>query len=66
MASADGPDGDLRALLVGSQLVGLAMARYIITVEPLASAPPDVLARAIAPTIQRYLKGDIGAGPPTG
>lgn len=64
--AADEPDADLRALLVGSQLVGLAMARYIIKAEPLASTPPDVLARAIAPTIQRYLKGDIGRGRPPG
>ena len=33
------PDARLRATLVGSQIIGLAMARYIIRVEPLASAP---------------------------
>jgi AcrR family transcriptional regulator len=56
------PDADLRATLVGSQIVGLAMARYIVGVEPLASAPPDIVARAIGPTIQRYLAGDIDEG----
>ncbi len=54
------PDADMRALLVGTQLVGLAMARYIIKAEPVASMSTEVLADAIAPTIQRYLKGDIG------
>ncbi len=33
------PDARLRATLVGTQLIGLAMARYITRIEPLASAP---------------------------
>lgn len=58
------PGAKLRATLVGSQLVGLMMARYIIRVEPLASAPPAVVAAAIGPTLQRYLTGDIAAATP--
>jgi AcrR family transcriptional regulator len=53
------PDAALRATLAGSQVVGLAMARYVIGVEPLASASADQVARAIGPTIQRYLVGDL-------
>jgi AcrR family transcriptional regulator len=45
----------LRASLVGSQVIGLAMARYVVGVEPIASADPEVLVRALAPTFQRYL-----------
>lgn len=56
----DRPAASLRAELVGSQLVGLVMARYVIGVEPLASADVDVLAAAVGPTMQRYLTGDIG------
>jgi AcrR family transcriptional regulator len=48
-------DADLRASLVGSQVVGLLMARHIIGVEPLASLPRDAVAAAIAPNLQRYL-----------
>jgi AcrR family transcriptional regulator len=48
-------EGPFRANLVGSQLVGLVMARYVIAVEPLASMPPKAVADAIAPTLQRYL-----------
>ena len=48
-------DADVRASLVGSQVVGLAMARYIVGIEPLASLPPDAVAAAIAPNLQRYL-----------
>lgn len=44
-----------RATLVGSQLIGLAMLRYVIKVEPLASLGHDELVAKIGPTIQRYL-----------
>jgi len=44
----------LRASLAASQLIGLAMLRYVVKVEPLASAPPAKLAAWIGPTIQRY------------
>jgi AcrR family transcriptional regulator len=59
------PDAKLRATLVGSQLIGLMMARYIIRVEPLASAPAAQVAAAIGPTLQRYLTGDVAVGTPT-
>ena len=55
----DAPDADLRANLVGSQLVGLAMARYVIKVQPLAGASAEALVAAYAPTVQRYLTGEI-------
>ena len=57
------PDAGLRATLVGSQVVGLVMLRYIIRVEPLASAPADQVAAAVGPTLQRYLTGDVAAAP---
>ncbi len=52
-------DPELRITLLASQIVGLAVARYIIAVEPLASAPPGRLIPALAPTFQRYLDGPI-------
>lgn len=55
----DGPDAALRASLAGSQVVGIIMARYVVGVEPLASMDRGSLARAIGPTIQRYLVGDL-------
>jgi len=44
----------LRASLAASQLIGLAMLRYVIKVEPLASASPRRVAGWIGPTLQRY------------
>lgn len=46
---------ELRASLVASQLVGVAILRYVVKVEPLASTPPAELAERIGPTLQRYL-----------
>jgi AcrR family transcriptional regulator len=54
-------DARLRATLVGSQIIGLAMARYIVRVEPLASAPRTQVVAAVGPTLQRYLTGDLAA-----
>lgn len=50
---------DLRAALVGSQLVGLGMVRYVLRLEPLASADHATVVAAIAPTLQRYLTGPL-------
>jgi AcrR family transcriptional regulator len=56
VAEALGSDEpELRVSLVGSQIIGLMMARYIVKVEPLASLPADRVVALIAPTLQRYL-----------
>ena len=57
-AAIDRPDPQLRAALTGSQLVGLAMLRYVIRVEPITAADTDTLVAWLAPTVQRYLTGD--------
>ena len=59
-AAIDLPDAGLRAALASSQLMGIAFARYVLAVEPLASISPDDLAAAIGPVVQRYLTGDLG------
>jgi AcrR family transcriptional regulator len=51
--------GALRASLVASQMFGLALARYIIGLQPLASMPTDAIVPLIAPTLQRYLTGEL-------
>lgn len=50
---------DLRASLLASQMLGLAMARYVVEIEPLTSADPAVVRRCVAPTVQRYLTGEL-------
>ncbi|GLY93522.1 TetR family transcriptional regulator [Actinoplanes sp. NBRC 103695] len=55
----EGDDAPLRAALVATQIGGLAMVRYVLKVEPIASQDPETLVRAIAPTVQRYLVGEL-------
>ena len=57
----DNPPGSaqVRIQFVASQLVGVAMARYILELDPFATLPVDQIAETIAPTLQRYLTGDL-------
>jgi AcrR family transcriptional regulator len=50
---------ELRMGLFGSQLAGLGLARYVIRLEPIASADVDTLVATIAPNLQHYLTGDL-------
>jgi AcrR family transcriptional regulator len=50
---------EARGALVASQLVGLVMTRYVLKLEPIASADADSLVEALAPTLQRYLTGEV-------
>lgn len=53
--SVEPEDAELRASLVCSQLIGLALLRYVFGTEPLASADPERIARSVGPTVERYL-----------
>ena len=48
----DGEDKELRANLVASQLIGMAVMRYVVRLEPLADAPVDDVVREYAPSMQ--------------
>jgi AcrR family transcriptional regulator len=50
---------DLRMSLVVSQLLGIILSRYVLELQPLASMPADALVATYAPTLQRYLTGDL-------
>jgi hypothetical protein len=52
-------DRDLRAGLITSQLMGLALGRYVLSFPELSRPAADRLVRAMAPTIQRYLTGEV-------
>jgi AcrR family transcriptional regulator len=58
-AAIDAPEPELRAALCGSQMVGVVMARYVVGVEPIATADRETLVAALGPTLQRYLTGDV-------
>ncbi|GAA2984126.1 TetR/AcrR family transcriptional regulator [Actinokineospora diospyrosa] len=48
----------LRATAIASHLVGLALVRYIIKVEPLASATDDEVVALLTPVLRLYLTKD--------
>ncbi|MCY1138730.1 TetR family transcriptional regulator [Actinoplanes sp. Pm04-4] len=51
----DPAEAPMRTALVATQIAGTMVARYVLRVEPLASAEPEVLVAAIGPNIQRFL-----------
>jgi len=51
----DPAEAPVRVNLVASQIAGIVMVRYILKVEPLASAPAETVVSLVGPTVQRYL-----------
>jgi hypothetical protein len=47
----------IRMELVGSQLIGLAMIRYVLKVEPIASLSVDELVPLMAPPLRQAMTG---------
>jgi AcrR family transcriptional regulator len=56
-------DADYRAGLVMSQIVGFALAGYVVAIEPLASRPRHCVAADLGATFQRYLLGELNPVP---
>lgn len=56
------PDARMRVTLATSYLVGVAGARYVMRMEPLASASEDEVVRLVAPAVQTALAG-VGSAP---
>jgi AcrR family transcriptional regulator len=56
----------MRGNLVATQMVGIMLVRYVVRLEPLASASPEDVVRLVAPNVQHYLTGPLdlpGAAP---
>ncbi|WP_067476232.1 TetR/AcrR family transcriptional regulator [Nocardia amamiensis] len=62
VVSASLPDDEagLRADLVATQIVGLAMTRYVWAIDSIADMLPEQVVRLIGPTVQHYLTGTLG------
>ena len=52
-------EAERRAALVASQLLGLALTRYLLGLPGMANRPLGDVAGDIAPTVQRYLTGEL-------
>jgi len=56
LARASGtPDAAERAGLVASQLLGLALGRYVLKLPPLVALPAERIVEDVGATVQRYL-----------
>ncbi|PRY30029.1 TetR/AcrR family transcriptional regulator [Pseudosporangium ferrugineum] len=55
----DEKEAPLRSALMATQIAGLAVVRYILKVEPVASADAEQLVAAVGPSVQRYLTDDL-------
>lgn len=55
VAAVGVPDARMRATLISSHLLGLAITRYLIRIEPLASASDAEVIALVGPTIQSLL-----------
>jgi AcrR family transcriptional regulator len=58
----DEHDRMVRSGLISSQIMGLAMMRYVWKIEPVASMSDDEVVTAVAPNLQRYIEGEISGG----
>lgn len=52
----DEPDARLRASLIAAQLVGIAVLRHVVQLEPLVVATNDEIASLVSPVIEGYLR----------
>jgi AcrR family transcriptional regulator len=55
------PDAALRAGMVNVQILGLAVARYIVRIEPIVSSSVDELVTRFGPLVQHCLTGQTAA-----
>ncbi|GLV79321.1 MULTISPECIES: TetR/AcrR family transcriptional regulator [Streptomyces] len=49
------PDPEFRAQLAAGHLIGITMLRYVLRMEPIASAEIDDIVAMVGPTLERYL-----------
>lgn len=55
--SGESEKSEVRAGLIASQLLGLALSRYILEIPPVARMSHDEIVTKVGPTIQGYLEG---------
>jgi AcrR family transcriptional regulator len=55
-AHAGHEDAPLRASLIAAQLIGIAMLRHVLRVEPLVRATTDEIAALVTPAVEQYLR----------
>jgi tetracycline repressor-like protein len=62
--SPDPEEARTRAGLVASQVLGMALCRYVLELPPVVALTPEEVVRWLAPTVQGYLAGEAPPPPP--
>jgi AcrR family transcriptional regulator len=60
----DSAEATRRAGLIATQMLGLALCRHILRLQPVVALSRDAVVASIGPTIQRYLTGRLGRNTP--
>ncbi len=58
--TGDGPDSELRAGLISSQLLGVALSRHILALPPVAALDAETLIEALTPVLNHFLSEPLG------
>ncbi|WP_252435832.1 TetR/AcrR family transcriptional regulator [Pseudonocardia humida] len=61
VAMLDGPDAALRAGLLVVRILGLTVARYVVRIDPIASASVEELVAGFGPVVQHRVTGALSA-----
>ena len=56
---ADRAEFAVRAGLISSQLLGLALCRYVLKVPPVVAMTPEQIIKGVGPSLQRYIAGEL-------
>jgi AcrR family transcriptional regulator len=59
---ADRTELPMRAGLISSQLLGLALCRYVLKVPPVVAMPADAIIANVGPVLQGYIMGPLRTG----
>jgi AcrR family transcriptional regulator len=57
-----GPETERRMMLVASQLIGMAVLRFLLRIEPMVERPRDQVVADLGAAVQRHLTGELPAG----
>jgi len=61
MVTHEAPDSELRAGMISSQLLGVALSRHILALPPVAALDEETLIAALTPVLNHFLTEPLGA-----
>lgn len=61
-ATHDAPDSEQRAGMISTQLLGIALTRYILRLPPVAALDPETLIEVVTPVLNLFLTHPAPAG----